>query len=142
MVPNILLIDDDKLDILHAKRVLSKINLVHNLFIARNGEEALNLLWGKSEEKIEPLPQIILLDLNMPRMNGFEFLSILRVDKRFDDIKIFVVATSGYEPERELCQRYGVSGYIEKPFTLTNSSSKDAFNLYIDLINLKQASNF
>lgn len=132
-----MLIEDDYLDIINAQRVLAKVNFIHKLVVAKNGEEALNILCGKGDEKTEELPEIILLDLNMPRMNGFEFLSALRLDKRFDNIKIFIVTTSGEEVDRELCQKYGVSGYIEKPFRLTNTPSMDAFNLYIDLINLK-----
>jgi CheY-like chemotaxis protein len=142
MIPNILLIEDDHLDIENAKRTLSKANFLHNLYVAKNGEEALNMLMGQNAEKIDPLPEIILLDLNMPRMNGFEFLSILRTDERFSHVKIFIITTSADDLDKELCHKYGVSGYIEKPFKLTNSNSKDAFNLYVDLINLKHSSGF
>ncbi|HYG37920.1 MAG TPA: response regulator [Cytophagales bacterium] len=141
MIPNILLVEDDHLDIIHANRVLSQVKLIHNLHVAKNGEEALKMLGigAGSEEAIYPLPEIILLDLNMPRMNGLEFLSIMRADERLKNIKVFVISTSGDEIDKELARELGVSGYIEKPFRLNSTTSKDSFNLHIDLINLKSA---
>lgn len=139
MIPNILLVEDDHLDIIHANRVLSQVKLIHNLHVAKNGEEALKMLSEDSDEKISPLPEIILLDLNMPRMNGMEFLSIMRADHRLKNIKVFVISTSGDEIDKELARELGVSGYIEKPFRLNSTTSKDSFNLHIDLINLKSA---
>ena len=142
MIPNILLIEDDYLDIINAKRILQKVNLLHNLYEAKNGEEALDLLLGRKGFKIDPIPMIIILDLNMPRLNGFEFLEVLRSHEEFNHVKIFVVTTSGDQVDKELCQQYCTAGYIEKPFRLINSSSKDEFNLYIDLLNLKNSSGF
>jgi CheY-like chemotaxis protein len=138
-VVNILLVEDDYLDTMIVERNLRKMNVIHKLFIARNGQEALDMLRGNGYEKINPLPSIIMLDINMPRMNGLEFLSELRADKQLKDIKVFIMTTSDQDEDRVATEKMGVSGYIVKPFNLNNSSSsKDSFNLFIDLMNLKK----
>jgi CheY-like chemotaxis protein len=76
---NILLVEDDEVDIMDISRSLEKENIIHNLRVARNGEEALNLL-------NKPLPDIVLIDTNMPKMNGLELLeAIVQPDDRFDE---------------------------------------------------------
>lgn len=138
-VANILLVEDDYLDTMIVERTLRKMNVIHKLFIARNGQEALDMLRGKGVDKINPLPSIIMLDINMPKMNGLEFLSELRNDEALKDIKVFIMTTSDQESDRLVSEELGVSGYILKPMNLTNSSSsKDSFNLFIDLMNLKK----
>lgn len=136
-IPNILLVEDDLLDVINVQRTLSKINLTHKLFVAKNGEEALSMLKGEEAEKIHPLPDIILLDINMPKMDGMEFLTILRSTNEYKDIKVFIITTSNEELDRETSQRLGISGYIVKPLSL--NSGKDSFSLLIDLMNLKTA---
>lgn len=138
-VANILLVEDDYLDSMIVERNLRKMNVIHKLFVARNGQEALDMLRGNGYEKITPSPSIIMLDINMPRMDGLEFLSELRSDKELKDIKVFIMTTSDQEIDRTASEKMGVSGYIVKPFNLNNSSSsKDSFNLFIDLMNLKK----
>jgi CheY-like chemotaxis protein len=138
-IANILLVEDDYLDTMIVERTLRKMNVVHKLYIARNGQEALNMLWGRGVEKINPLPSIIMLDINMPKMNGLEFLSELRSDEELKDIKVFVMTTSDQEQDKIASQELGVSGYIIKPLNLNYSSaSKDNFNLFIDLMNLRK----
>jgi CheY-like chemotaxis protein len=137
-IPNILLVEDDQLDVINVQRTLAKINLTHKLFIAKNGEEALTLLKGNGGEKSIPTPDLILLDINMPKMDGFELLNVLRSDPEFKDIKVFIITTSDDEADRDLSNNLGISGYIVKPLSL-NSSSKDNFSLLIDLMNLKSA---
>ena len=72
---NILLIEDDMIEIMKLNRTVSSLKLNHNIVEANNGEDALKIL-----EKKDELPDIILLDLNMPKINGIEFLSILKKD--------------------------------------------------------------
>ncbi|HYG39929.1 MAG TPA: response regulator [Cytophagales bacterium] len=136
-IPNILLVEDDLLDVINVQRTLAKINLTHKLFVAKNGEEALAMIKGDSSVKINPLPDIILLDINMPKMDGLEFLSILRAHEEFKDIKVFIITTSNEDLDKESSQKLGVSGYIVKPLSL--NSGKDNFSLLIDLMNLKSA---
>jgi CheY-like chemotaxis protein len=137
-IPNILLVEDDQLDVINVQRTLAKINLTHKLFIAKNGEEALALLKGTEAEKTIPTPDLILLDINMPKMDGIELLNVLRSDPEFKEIKVFIITTSDDELDRDMSQNLGISGYIVKPLSL-NSSTKDNFSLLIDLMNLKSA---
>lgn len=138
-IAHILLVEDDSLDVMNVERTLKKINAEHRLFVARNGQEALDLLRGVKQEKIDPLPSLIMLDINMPKMNGIEFLSELRQDEELKHIKVFIMTTSNEDSDRQLSSEMGVSGYIVKPLKFNNpTSSKDSFNLFIDLLNLKK----
>lgn len=138
-VANILLVEDDMLDIMQIERTLKKLNIVHKLYVAKNGQEALSLLRGEGTEKIRPLPSLIMLDINMPKMDGFEFLSILRRDEELKDIKVFIMTTSNQEEDKNVAKNLGVSGYVVKPLNLTNpASSMDSFSLMIDLLNLRK----
>lgn len=110
---SILHVEDDIVDTMVVERILKKKNLCSRLFHAKNGIEALDLLKGKNGEKIEP--EIILLDLNMPKMNGLEFLKELRADPDLKMIKVFVLTTSDDESDKKTAYKYNVSGYIIKP---------------------------
>jgi len=138
---NILLVEDDYLDIMNVERELKKINITHPIHVARNGKEALDMLRGYGTEKISPAPSLILLDINMPKMNGLEFLAELRHDPEFSHIPVFIMTTSNEETDRMAAQRLNVTGYIVKPLTFDSfeksHSSLDSFSLFLDLIKLK-----
>lgn len=134
-VINILLVEDDNLDVIDMQRSLTKMNILHKTSVARNGEEALELLSFLDSEN--SLPDVILLDINMPKMNGIEFLSVVRSNPVWKELKIFMVTTSDEMIDREESKKLGVSGYIVKPLKLNNPTSIDSFNLMIDLMNLK-----
>jgi len=128
----ILLIEDDELDVISVERSLKKLNEEYVLYTAYNGIEALELLNGKDGSPgIDPLPDVILLDLNMPKMNGVEFLKALRADQRLKHIKVFVMTTSGEDADRKIVESLGTSGYLIKPLNFTNNDkrtdSMDAF---------------
>lgn len=138
-VANILLVEDDYLDILTVERAFKRVNANHKLFVANDGKQALAMLRGEGTEKITPKPSIIMLDINLPKMNGLEFLSELRKDEELKDIKVFITTTSDHETDRDLSKSLGISGYIVKPVNFSNpTSSIDNFNLLIDLLNLKK----
>jgi len=136
-VINILLVEDDNLDQMEVKRTLDKKNIVHRMKIAKNGEEALKMLDDNSNEVFSGKPDIILLDLNMPKMNGFEFLGIIRSKEELKDVKIFILTTSEEREDKVTANGLGVSGFITKPLKLESPSSIDAFNLMIDLMNMQ-----
>ncbi|MCE3282530.1 MAG: response regulator receiver protein [Chitinophagaceae bacterium] len=129
---NILLVEDDQLDAIDIRRTLDKAKVFYHLEIAKNGEAALELL-----EQPGFKPDVALVDINMPKMNGLEFLSIIRQDERWKQLKCFIITTSDEKVDRETARALGVSGYIIKPLKLNNASSLDAFNLMIDLMNMK-----
>jgi CheY-like chemotaxis protein len=136
---NVLLIEDDSLDIINAERELKKIKTRYSLHIAKNGKIALDMLKGENGyEKLDPLPLIILLDINMPKMDGFEFLKIIRGDHEYDSIKVFIMTTSNEEGDKLNAKKLGIEGYIVKPLTFekhaNSSSSLDTFGLFIELL--------
>ena len=109
-VLSILLIEDDRIEVMKLKRVLSKEALNHKLIEAKNGEEALTLLRDKSI-----LPDLILLDLNMPKIDGIEFLKILKADETLKYIPTVVLTTSSNHNDVKQCYEIGIAGYVLKP---------------------------
>lgn len=124
--------EDDYLDTLDIKRTLDKMGLQYHLEVATNGEEAIALL----ENRDGKLPDVVLIDINMPKMNGLELLSIIRGREKWKELKCFIVTTSEEKVDRDRAQQLHVSGYIVKPFKINNPSSMDSFNLMIDLMNM------
>lgn len=121
----ILLVEDDELDIISVRRALKKIELDHELITAYNGIEAMDKLRGsKSQPPKTPLPDVILLDINMPKMNGLEFLSALRADPALLHLKVIVMTTSAEQRERTIAEELGVSGYLIKPLNFTNNDKR------------------
>ena len=128
MIRSILLIEDDELDVISVKRTLAKLAIPHELFIAGNGKEAVDFLEAKA---MDELPDVILLDLNMPKMNGIEFLQNIRPQERYKDLKVFVMTTSNETSDSTRAHDLGISGYIIKPMSYTdnikNPDSMEAF---------------
>jgi CheY-like chemotaxis protein len=133
---NILLVDDDHVDALDIKRNLDKTMLLYHLQVARNGEEAIKYLEEADNDSLKPCPDVVLIDINMPRMNGLEFLSVVRNTNKWAQLKCFIITTSEENVDRQAAKKLGISGYIVKPLKLNNPSSMDAFNLMIDLMNV------
>lgn len=107
----ILLVEDDTIDQATVKRALKDIKVTNDLFIVNNGEEAIDFL--KDSKNV--LPGIILLDLNMPRMNGIEFLKIIKKDELLKSIPVIVLTTSNEENDRVESFKLSVAGYMTKP---------------------------
>jgi CheY-like chemotaxis protein len=136
-VINILLVEDDTLDVMDARRTLDRMGVLYKMHVSKNGEEALAFLQQVGQQPGNDAPDIILLDVNMPKMNGIEFLSTIRQSERWKDTKVFIITTSEEKEDREATRKLGVSGYIVKPLKFNNPSSIDSFNLMIDLLNIK-----
>lgn len=132
----ILLVEDDPLDVIEFKRTIDKMQFDYNLDIAGNGEEAIEIL-KKKQAKKKPLPDVLLIDINMPRMNGIELLSVIRSNEEWKKLKCFILTTSADKMDRQIALKFGISGYIVKPIRITNPTSIDSFNLMIDLINVR-----
>ncbi|MAN27720.1 MULTISPECIES: response regulator [Mesonia] len=106
----ILLIEDDMIEVMKVNRTISSLKLPHEVIEVGNGEEALDYL--KSENAY---PDIILLDLNMPKMNGVEFLNILRNDEVLRYLPTIILTTSSNQKDILECYKAGVAGYMVKP---------------------------
>ena len=128
----ILIIDDDRDDRDILAEVLKKINLPNRILYFSNGEEAYNYL-----DLTDEVSFIILSDINMPKMNGFEFLANIKRHEKWRDIKVFILTTSEEREDKIAALNLGISGFITKPLKLESPSSIDAFNLMIDLMNMQ-----
>ncbi len=113
-VVHFLLVEDDEVDIRSLKRGFEEHRIANPLIIARDGVEALEILRGDGERQPLPEPYVILLDLNMPRMNGLEFLDALRADPNLQSSIVFVLTTS--DDERDVLSAYEqfIAGYMIK----------------------------
>lgn len=114
----ILLVEDNRVDVVTIQRAFKKNKIVNPLFIASNGEEALDCLRHAGEYAQQAdwaLPGIVLLDLNMPVMDGIEFLRIVKKDDALKKIPVVVLTTSQEENDRVESFNLGVAGYIIKP---------------------------
>jgi len=109
----ILLVDDDSIDVMNVKRAFAKNKLTNPIHEARNGIEALEILRRGSL----PARHLVLLDLNMPRMNGLEFLRALRADPALRSTSVVVLTTSNEERDKVAAYDLNVAGYLLKPVT-------------------------
>ena len=126
----ILLVEDDQVDVMNVERAFKKNNIINPLHITSNGEEALNYL--RNEDKFIdpqsfPRPGIILLDINMPVMNGIEFLKIVKADQELRSIPVIILSTSHEEGDRVKSFDLSVAGYIVKPVD---------FNKFVEVVKL------
>ena len=108
---NILLVEDDRVDCMTIKRALGEVKINNRLDMVGNGEEALAYLLSADND----LPGLILLDLNMPRMNGIEFLKTVKTHAGLKKIPVVVLTTSRAEPDINASFELGAAGYMVKP---------------------------
>ncbi|MCG9890766.1 MAG: response regulator [Thermosynechococcaceae cyanobacterium MS004] len=118
----ILLVEDDEVDVMNVQRAFRKLNITSPLFVAGNGLEALSMLQGKGSQPplVSAERLLILLDINMPKMNGIDFLKALRADPALKAIPVIVLSTS--DQDRDLTEAYSlnVAGYLLKPVVFPN----------------------
>ena len=117
----ILLVEDDELDVISVQRTLKKFYAECLLYTAYNGKEALAMLNDSSDPVV---PDLILLDLNMPKMNGIEFLTVVRNSKKLKNIKVFIMTTSAEAIDRTTTEQLRISGYIIKPLSYTDNPKR------------------
>lgn len=106
----VLLVEDDHVDIMTVKRTFKELNITNQLVCSGDGTEALEYL--RNEENTKPC--IILLDLNMPKMSGTEFLSVIKADYALKDIPVIVLTTSTKEQDVSESFKLGAAGYMVK----------------------------
>ncbi len=125
----ILLVEDDRVDQMTVQRVLKELQLSNSLVIANDGEEGLKYLNNKDNE----MPAIILLDLNMPKMNGIEFLNIIKKNNALKNIPVVVLTGSQNEQDTVDSFDLGVTGFMTKP---VDSMQLSSFSLLLDSFSL------
>ncbi|HUW50648.1 MAG TPA: response regulator [Sulfuricella sp.] len=117
-IVDILLVEDNPGDVRLTEEALKESKLAVSMRVARDGIEALAMLRGEGDYADQPQPDLILLDLNMPRMDGREVLRQIKSDDRLKHIPVVVLTTS--EAEKDIIQAYGLHAncYITKPVEL------------------------
>ncbi len=113
----VLLIEDDKIEQMKLQRVTSKLDMNLEITSAENGEQALEILTTVEEINL------IVLDLNMPRMNGLEFLTELRKNDKWKYVPVVVLTTSSHKEDIHNAYRLGISGYLVKPLRYEDYST-------------------
>ncbi|HEY3149190.1 MAG TPA: response regulator [Dongiaceae bacterium] len=116
-VLNILLVEDDQVDVMNVRRAFAKNRIANPLFVAGDGLEALEML---RSERVPISRRIVLLDLNMPRMTGIEFLRELRRDPRLMHTPVVILTTSNDDRDKIEAYNLNVAGYLLKPVTFIN----------------------
>ena len=111
---NLLLVEDDEVDVQGLKRAFAKSRIGNPITVARDGMEALEILRGENGQAKLAKPHLILLDLNMPRMNGLEFLEEIRADEDLKKSVVFMITTSKAEEDKARAYEKNVAGYIVK----------------------------
>jgi CheY-like chemotaxis protein len=128
----ILLVEDDNVDVMTVKRALQDLNIKNQLVSTANGEEALEYLNNNHSK-----PCIILLDLNMPKMNGIEFLTIVKADEALKKIPVIVLTTSSQQQDIVESFKLSVAGYIVKSVDYAEfTEAISTINLYWTLSKL------
>ncbi|MEM6343571.1 MAG: response regulator [Bacteroidota bacterium] len=107
----ILLVDDDKVDVMTVKRAVKKLNILNPIQVAANGEEAISYL----SDPQQAMPGLILLDINMPRMNGIEFLKVREKNKSYKQIPVIMLTSSREDQDRLESFQHSIAGYMIKP---------------------------
>ena len=110
----VLLVDDDDVDVQAVRRAFRRAKIANPVEVARDGLDALAMLRGENGYKPLSKPYIIILDLNMPRMDGLEFLTEIRKDPEHHDAVVFVLTTSKADEDRAASYDKNVAGYIVK----------------------------
>ena len=116
-VLNILLVEDDEVDVMNVRRAFERNNVSNPLYVAGNGLEALEML---RDGTVPRERRLILLDLNMPKMNGIEFLQALRSDPELSSAPVVVLTTSNDDQDKIDAYNLNVAGYLLKPVTFSN----------------------
>lgn len=114
---NVLVVEDNDVDVEHIARCLARSELPNEVYHALDGEEALTQLRGTTEAGPLDRPYLVVLDLNMPRMNGLEFLEELRSEPELADTPVLVLTTSDSEEDIRQSMQLGAVGYLTKPIS-------------------------
>jgi CheY-like chemotaxis protein len=110
-----LVVDDNNLDFEKITRSFARLKIENEILRAHDGVEALEILRDERPDTSLKPPYIVLLDLNMPRMSGIEFLAEIRADKRLSSTPVFILTTSDHPDDILKAHNFNVSGYIIKP---------------------------
>jgi CheY-like chemotaxis protein len=131
---NILLVEDDEVDVMNVRRAFDRNKIANPIYVAENGLEGLRML---RDGTVPRGRRLVLLDLNMPKMNGIEFLRAVRQDPDLVGLSVVVLTTSNEERDKVDAYKLNVAGYLLKPVTFTNFVElTSALNKYWTLVEM------
>jgi CheY-like chemotaxis protein len=132
-----LIVDDDTVSVMAMQRAMRKLKILNETIVCKDGQEAWEFLKGKVDAG-QPLgPMIVMLDLNMPRMGGLEFLQTVRDDPKLKHIIVFVFTTSDMPTDVHSAYANNVAGYIVKEHpSETFSEALDMLDSYVRIVEL------
>jgi len=113
----ILLVEDNDLDVIIVQRLMRRLKLDYPIVRAKNGEEALGILRPDGDGKTIVPPFTMIVDINMPRMNGFELLDEIIDDPVLSQVPIYIMSTSDRDTDKNRARQYRIRGYVVKPVT-------------------------
>ncbi len=125
---NVLLVEDDEIDVESVKRAFAEMKLLNPIWVAKDGVEALEFLRGENGREKIPEPLVVLLDINMPRMNGFEFLDEIRTDDVLKHLVVFITTTSASDEDMMRAYNKNIAGYMIK------SNAGDGFLKAVEML--------
>lgn len=135
----ILLVEDNPDDVKLTLRALNKSNILNEVVVANDGVRALDYLFGMGEHSgrdISVMPQVILLDLNMPKLDGLEVLQKIRTDERTKLLPVVVLTTSSEDRDRIESYKLGANSYVRKPVDFNEfAKAVNQLGLYWLLLN-------
>lgn len=118
----ILLVEDNDDDVALTIRALKMNNLLNRVVVARDGAEAQQFLFGGDDDEPQPVPELVLLDLNLPKVSGLEVLQSIRAAERTKLLPVVVLTTSDEDRDRIESYRLGANSYIAKPVEFSEFS--------------------
>lgn len=123
---NILLVEDEESDVVIIKHTLSKVPIATRVVSVTNGEDAYLYLTGKGQfaDKSRQKIDLVLLDLNMIRLNGFEFLELVKQDPQLKILPVIVLTSSSRDQDVENAYRLGANSYVTKPIEVEEFTTK------------------
>lgn len=135
----ILIVEDDPRDAELTLRALKKNNLANNVYVAEDGEEAMDFFFCRGkfmERNFQNPPKVVLLDLKLPKVSGLELLRQVKGDKRTSHIPIVIVTSSREEPDMKEAYELGVNSYVVKPVDFDKFvNAMSSLGLYWLLVN-------
>lgn len=137
---SILMVEDDENDIIMTKRAFERYNLRNVLYVARDGEEALDFIYHRGDYQDSPAPGLILLDIKLPKMDGLEVLRRLKSDPDKRHIPVVILTASRREKDKIESYKLGVNSYIVKPLDFSKFiEAVSTINLYWSLNQLPES---
>lgn len=112
---HILLVEDNEGDIVLAREALKDARIINKVSVSRDGDEALDFLYQRGNPRNKEMPDLVLLDINMPRVSGFEVLTTIKKDERLKAIPVVMLTTSSSEKDIRFAYEHHANCYITKP---------------------------